>query len=52
MKKLFTKLVILIILGISSATTHASDFPVNEPMGGEPFGHSVKQISNGLYVFR
>ena len=28
------------------------DFPTQEPMGGKPFGHSVKKISDGLYVFR
>ncbi len=30
----------------------AENLPLNEPMGGEPFGHSVKEIGNGLYVFR
>lgn len=28
------------------------DFSTKEPMGGEEFGHSVKAIGNGVYVFR
>lgn len=28
------------------------DFPVDTPVGGEPFGHSVTEIGDGLYVFR
>lgn len=30
----------------------ATDYPVDEPMGGETFGHSVKHIGNNIYVFR
>ena len=29
-----------------------SPFPIDEPVGGEPFGHSVTEIGDGLYVFR
>lgn len=30
----------------------AQEFPTKEPMGGEVWGHSVKGLGNGLYVFR
>jgi len=29
-----------------------SDFPVDKPVGGEPFGTSVTSIGDGIYVFR
>jgi len=37
---------------IPTLASAAPSFPTQEPMGGEPFGHSVKKIGNGLYVFR
>jgi hypothetical protein len=51
MKQLFIKSIFVVSLLISSAAT-AANFPTQEPMGGEPFGHSVKNIDDGLYVFR
>ena len=51
MKQLFIKSIFVVSLLISSVAT-AEEFPTQEPMGGEPFGHSVKNISDGLYVFR
>ena len=48
----FRVLIVTVGLLLSSVATSESSFPVNEPMGGEPFGHSVKNIGNGLYVFR
>ncbi len=37
---------------VASNAVADQDFPVNTPVGGEPFGHSVTEISDGLYVFR
>ena len=51
MKQLLLKTMLAIGLIFSSATM-ADEYPLNEPMGGEPFGTSVKEIGNGLYVFR
>ena len=51
MKRLFLKTVFLTVL-LFSSTAMSDDFPVKEPMGGEAFGHSVKNIGDGLYVFR
>ena len=51
MKRLFIQSVLVVGLLLSSVAT-ASNFPTKEPMGGEPFGHSVKNIGDGVYVFR
>ena len=51
MKLLFIQSVFIVGLLLSSIAT-ASNLPTEEPMGGETFGHSVKSIGNGLYVFR
>ena len=51
MKKLFIQSVFVVSLLFSSVTT-ASNLPTEQPMGGEPFGHSVKSMGDGLYVFR
>jgi len=51
MKQLLLKSIVVIAL-LFSSTAMAANFPTQEPMGGEPFGHSVKNIGNGLYVFR
>ena len=45
-------LILIASLLLSSMAAGASSFPTQEPMGGKPFGHSVKNIGNGLYVFR
>ena len=45
-------IVVLFGLLIPTLASAASSFPTQEPMGGEPFGHSVKKIGDGLYVFR
>ena len=45
-------LVVLFGLLIPTLASAASSFPTQEPMGGEPFGHSVKKIGDGVYVFR
>ena len=47
----FIQSVFVVGLLLSSIAT-AANFPTEEPMGGEPFGHSVKNIGDGLYVFR
>jgi glyoxylase-like metal-dependent hydrolase (beta-lactamase superfamily II) len=52
MKSLLRSAVFLIGLFISAQVFAAQEFPTQEPMGGEPFGHSVKNLGNGLYVFR
>ncbi len=52
MSRLPYKLILIASLLLSSMAASASSFPTQEPMGGKPFGHSVKNIGNGLYVFR
>ncbi len=54
MKRLFIPLVFIIglLLSPSAIAQTDSNFPTKEPMGGEPFGHSVKNIGDGVYVFR
>ncbi len=52
MKHLLIKLVVLTGLCLSNIAMATTSFPTQEPMGGVPFGHSVKQVSDGLYVFR
>ena len=51
MKRLFLKSIVIFGILFSSLAM-AENFPTREPMGGEPFGHSVKNISDGVYVFR
>lgn len=51
MKRLIHTLALITTLG-AAAPVLASDYPVTEPMGGEPFGHSVKHIGDNIYVFR
>lgn len=45
---------VVLILGLSLSTVACADqqFPTDEPVGGEPFGHSVTALGNGVYVFR
>ena len=45
-------LVVLFGLLIPSLASAASSYSTQEPVGGEPFGHSVQKIGDGLYVFR
>ena len=52
MKRLLVHSLMIVGLLFSAAAATASDFPTSEPMGGKPFGHSVKALGNGLYVFR
>ena len=52
MKRLLVHSLMIVGLLFSAAAATASDFPTREPMGGKPFGHSVKALGNGLYVFR
>lgn len=51
MKHLLIQSIAAISLLLSSVAL-AGTFPTQDPMGGEPFGHSVKKVSDGLYVFR
>lgn len=51
MKRLLLQSVLVVGLLLSSIAT-ASNFATEEPMGGKPFGHSVKNMGDGLYVFR
>ena len=51
MKRILLKLSIVVGMLFSSIAMSA-DFPTQKPMGGQPFGHSVKKVSDGLYVFR
>lgn len=52
MRMIAKTIAISIALLLSPLTASAQQMPINEPMGGEPFGHSVKDLGNGLYVFR
>ncbi|WP_234399191.1 MBL fold metallo-hydrolase [Pseudoalteromonas sp. T1lg75] len=52
MKTFIRQSVVILSLLISTLTLAAPQLPMKEPMGGEAFGHSVKPIGNGLYVFR
>ena len=52
MAHLFRMLIVIIGLSLSTVATAAPNFPIHEQMGGERFGHSVKNIGDGLYVFR
>lgn len=51
MKRIILKLTVVAGMLFSSIALSA-DLPTQEPMGGKPFGHSVKNIGDGLYVFR
>lgn len=44
----------LLALGLVFTSLASADksFPIDTPVGGEPFGHSVTEIGDGLYVFR
>ena len=48
--KIFAAIFTFAFLSIN--VMHAQDLPTQEPIGGETFGHSVKKISDDLYVFR
>ncbi len=52
MKKIYMLSMLVAGLLISTLATATPKFPIQEPMGGKAFGHSVKNIGNGLYVFR
>ena len=52
MRMIAKTIAISVALLLSPLTVSAQQMPINEPMGGEPFGHSVKDLGNGLYVFR
>jgi len=52
MRKLIGILFLFISLSLSSSLWAKDSVPLNEPMGGKDFGHSVKKIGDGLYVFR
>ena len=52
MNNLITKIIVIISFSLSLSLVVAKDFPLKQPMGGQTFGHSVKNISEGIYVFR
>ena len=52
MKKTIRQVILIFGLIISTLTVASPQFPTQEPMGGQGFGHSVKNLGNGLYVFR
>ena len=52
MKRIVRFIVLMSGLIFSSVASAESTPPVNDPMGGKEWGHSVKQIGEGLYVFR
>lgn len=51
MRRILLKLTVVVGM-LFSPITMSADFPTQEPMGGKDFGHSVKNIGDGLYVFR
>ncbi|MCO4759023.1 MAG: MBL fold metallo-hydrolase [Oceanospirillaceae bacterium] len=52
MKTTMRAAILLIGLIMSSIAFASTKLPTQDPMGGQDFGHSVKHIGNGLYVFR
>lgn len=52
MRKISQILLLFLALTLSTQAWAEKNIPLDEPMGGEKFGHSVKQIGDGLYVFR
>ena len=52
MNKVLQQTVLLIGLMLSTLVVASPKYPIHEPIGGETFGHSVKQVSDGVYVFR
>ncbi|MEH6466875.1 MAG: MBL fold metallo-hydrolase [Porticoccus sp.] len=52
MNKFLQKTVLIIGLMLSTLVAASPKYPIHEPIGGETFGHSVKQVSDGIYVFR
>ena len=52
MKRLLQILTLLWSFGLAQTALAATDYPVDAPVGGEPFGHSVTSIGDGIYVFR
>lgn len=51
MIQLILKSILITSLWFSTASA-TEPMSSQDPMGGKPFGHSVKQISEGVYVFR
>jgi len=52
MTKLIRSAFLILGLLITSMSIAEHKFPIDQPVGGEPFGHSVTEIGDGLYVFR
>lgn len=52
MRSKILHMVVLFGLLIPTLASATPSFPTQEPVGGEPFGHSVKKVADGLYVFR
>lgn len=52
MKKMIQQTVLVIGLMLSALVMASPKYPIDEPMGGTQFGHSVKEVSEGVYVFR
>ncbi len=51
MMQIILRSILVATLWVSTVSAN-EEYPIHDPMGGEPFGHSVKQISKGVYVFR
>ena len=52
MKSVILKSIAVVSILFTTMVSASSNLPTQEPMGGKPFGHSVKKVSDGLYVFR
>lgn len=52
MKTTIRQVILLFGLILSALAVASPKLPIQKPMGGQEFGHNVKQIGNGLYVFR
>ncbi|NVK41035.1 MAG: MBL fold metallo-hydrolase [Oceanospirillaceae bacterium] len=52
MKKVIQNSILIICLILSTFATASPELLTKTPMGGQEFGHSVKHIGNGIYVFR
>ena len=52
MSKFLKSAMLIVGLLFSTQACASQKFPTDKPVGGEPFGHSVTTLGNGVYVFR
>lgn len=52
MRTFLNSAILSVGLFLSTLAYADQNFPTDEPVGGEPFGHSVSALGDGVYVFR